>query len=264
MRIVSLVENTAVNDNIGSEHGLSLYIETNGHKILFDMGQTDLFLQNAEKLGIDLSLVDIAILSHGHYDHGGGLSEFLKVNKKAPVYISQYAFEPYHHGNAKYIGIDTGLRENNRIIITEEITKIAEGLTLYHCNDKVRKYDMGSFGLTVKKEGEYVPDLFLHEQYLFVEENGRRVLFSGCSHKGILNIAGWFEADILVGGFHFSKLPLDETLKNYADCLNQFPTDFYTCHCTGMEQFAFMKQYMKRLFYLSAGQILLVGEGWEK
>ena len=264
MRIVSLVENTTVNDNIGSEHGLSLYIETSKHKILFDMGQTDLFLQNAKKLGIDLSLVDFAILSHGHYDHGGGLSAFLKVNEKAPVYISKYAFEAYYHGNEKYIGIDIGLKENNRLIVTEEITNIAEGLTLYHCNDKIRKHDMGSFGLTVKKDGEYVPDLFLHEQYLLVEENEKRVLFSGCSHKGILNIADWFEADILVGGFHFSKLPLDATLKKYTDCLNQFPTDFYTCHCTGMEQFSFMKQYMKRLFYLSAGQKLLIDEEEEK
>ena len=256
MRIISLVENTTINESIGAEHGLSLYIESHGHKILFDMGQTNLFLENAKKLGIDLSKVDIAVLSHGHYDHGGGLAEFLKINVHAPAYISQYAFEPYYHGRIKYIGLDTRLKESMRIRFTEGVTQIGQGMTLYHCNEEVRKYDLGSFGLTVKREGKYLPDVFSHEQYLLIEENGKKVLFSGCSHKGILNIAGWFEPDILVGGFHFSKLPLDETLKNYADYLNQFKTEYYTCHCTGTEQFRFMKQYMERLFYLSAGQVL--------
>lgn len=260
MRIVSLVENTSVNANIGSEHGISLYIETGGHKILFDMGQTNLFLDNAKKLGIDLALVDIAILSHGHYDHGGGLREFLKINEKAPVYISKYAFEPYYHGSQKYIGLDIELKDSNRFIITDDVTCIAKGLTLYHCNEKKRKYEMGSFGLTVKKDDEYVPDLFLHEQYLLIEEKEKKILFSGCSHKGIMNIADWFKADILVGGFHFSKLPLDTTLKSYADDLNRFPTIFYTCHCTGTEQFAFMKQHMNRLLYLSAGQEIFLDE----
>ena len=258
MRIISLVENTTIGEGIGAEHGLSLYMEYNGQKILFDMGQTDLFLENAGKLGIDLSDVDIAVLSHGHYDHGGGLAEFLKRNDHAPVYISRYAFEPYYNGRSKYIGLDISLRESKRIKFTEGITRIGEGMTLFHCNEMVRKYDFGSFGLTVKKEGEYLPDNFLHEQYLLVEENGKKVLFSGCSHKGILNIVGWFEPDVLVGGFHFSKMPLDDMLKKYANDLNQFKTEYYTCHCTGTEQFTFMKQYMNHLFYLSAGQSLQV------
>ena len=254
MKIVSLVENTTMNKNIDTEHGLSLYIETHEHKILFDMGQTNMFLNNAQKLGIDLSTIDIAILSHGHYDHGGGLSDFLKINEKAMVYISQYAFEPYYHGTEKYIGIDPSLKKNHRIVLTNDKTVISNGITLYHCNEKIRKFDLGSFGLTIKQGEQYFPDMFLHEQYLLLEENGKRILFSGCSHKGILNITEWFHADILIGGFHFSKLPLDNTLKTYADYLNQYKTVFYTCHCTGQEQFHFMKQYMNRLFYLSSGQ----------
>ena len=258
MRIISLVENTTIEESIGAEHGLSLYIEYNGYKILFDMGQTDLFLKNAEKLGVDLSAIDIAVLSHGHYDHGGGLADFLKINAHAPVYISRYAFESYYHGESKYIGLDTRLKESNRIRFTDGITHIGEGITLFHCNEMAGKYDFGSFGLTVKSQEEYIPDNFLHEQYLMLEENGKKVLFSGCSHKGILNIVGWFEPDILVGGFHFSKMLLDDMLKKYANELNQFKTEYYTCHCTGTEQFAFMKQYMNQLFYLSAGQVLQI------
>ena len=256
MRIISLVENTSVNDAIKAEHGLSLYIESKNYKILFDMGQTDLFLKNAKKLGVDLSQVDIAILSHGHYDHGGGLEEFLKINKKAYVYVSQYAFDTYYNGTEKYIGLNLMLKENERIILTNGKVEVEEGITLYHCNDRVKRYDLGSFGLNVKRNQEYFPDDFRHEQYMLIEDNGKQILFSGCSHKGILNIAEWFQPDVLIGGFHFSKLPLDDTLKDYAQYLEGFKTEYYTCHCTGVEQFSFMKQFMSRLFYLSAGQIL--------
>lgn len=71
MKIYSLVENTTNNDEFLDEHGLNLYIETNNHKILFDFGQSDCFIENAKKLGVNLQDVDIAILSHGHYEHGG-------------------------------------------------------------------------------------------------------------------------------------------------------------------------------------------------
>ena len=256
MKIISLVENTSVNYDIEAEHGLSLYIESKNHKILFDMGQTDLFLKNAKKLGVDLSQVDIAILSHGHYDHGGGLEEFLKINKKAYVYVSQYAFDTYYNGKEKYIGLNPSLKDNKRLIFTNGKVEVDEGITLYHCNDRVKRYDLGSFGLNVKRNQEYFPDDFRHEQYMLIEENGKQILFSGCSHKGILNIAEWFQPDVLIGGFHFSKLPLDDTLKDYAQYLEGFKTEYYTCHCTGVEQFSFMKQFMSRLFYLSAGQIL--------
>ena len=100
------------------------------------------------------------------------------------------------------------------------------------------------------------PDDFRHEQYLLTEENGRRILFSGCSHKGVMDIADWIEPDVLIGGFHFSKLPLDDTLTEYAQILSCHDTDYHTCHCTGTEVFAYMKQYIKRLSYLSTGQTL--------
>ena len=82
---------------------------------------------------------------------------------------------------------------------------------------------------------------------------GKKVLISGCSHKGVLNITNWFVPDVLIGGFHFSKLPLDDKLAEYADYLNKFKTVFYTCHCTGVEQYEFMKKYMENLNYISTG-----------
>ena len=257
MKITALTENTS-KTGLPYEHGLSLYIQTESHNILFDTGQTELFAQNAKTLGIDLSKVDIAVLSHGHYDHGGGLKKFLELNKTAPVYMSKYAFEPHYNGTEKYIGLDLSLKDSDKIVLTDGVTKLADGLTLYSCNEKEKLCDLGSFGLNTKENGAIVPDDFRHEHYLLIEENGKRVLISGCSHKGIVNIESWFKPDVLIGGFHLSKLELGDRLKMIAQRLETYGTTYYTCHCTGAEQYGFMKCYMDRLNYISAGDCITV------
>ena len=135
----------------------------------------------------------------------------------------------------------------------DEEKEIAPGLTLYNRPDAVKVMDFGSCGLNVVQDGVMQPEDFRHEQYLLAEENGKRILFSGCSHRGILNIMHWFQPDVLIGGFHLSKFPLDETLASFADRLNTYPTTYYTCHCTGTEQYRFMQSRMKNLHYISAG-----------
>ena len=87
MKLTVLMENTTCREDLVCEHGLSLYIEANGQRILFDAGQTGAFADNAEKMGVDLTKIDLCILSHGHYDHGGGLKRFLEINDHAKVYI---------------------------------------------------------------------------------------------------------------------------------------------------------------------------------
>lgn len=129
---------------------------------------------------------------------------------------------------------------------------------MHHCNEKEKGYDLGSFGLNKKIKDAFIPDDFLHEQYLCIEEHGKKVLISGCSHKGILNIVEWFKPNVLIGGFHFSKLPLDETLEKYAKVLDKYDTEYYTCHCTGVEQYQFMKKYMNHLNYLATGVSLKI------
>ena len=253
MKITALLENTTHRDGLQTEHGLSLYIETDHHKILFDMGQTDLFAHNAELLGIDLSAVDIAILSHGHYDHGGGLAKFLECNDHAPIYIHKDAFLPHYNGTAKYIGLDPTLIHHPRIRLVSGQFTIDETLTLFDCNDRNRTNSFGSGGLTERVGDRFIPDDFRHEQYLLINENEKRVLISGCSHKGIIDIAEWFTPDVLIGGFHFSKLPLDEQLTHAAKLLDAIPTHYYTCHCTGEVQYQWMKSNLKHLDYLSCG-----------
>ncbi len=257
MKIVTLMENTACRPGLSAEHGLSLYIETGSHKILFDAGQTGAFADNAETLGIDLSAVDLCILSHGHYDHGGGLTRFLEINHTAPIYLRRDAFGEYFNGSEKYIGLAPSLRDSGRLIFTDDTLELAPGITLRSGNELSRPNPFPSFGLNVRQQGELRPDPFLHEQYLILEEAGKQIVISGCSHKGVLNILRWFQPNVLIGGFHFMKLdPVTDAqaLTDAAKILLSHPATYFTGHCTGQEQYAFLKAIMgDRLHSLSTG-----------
>ena len=248
MRIVTLAENTAISPEMKCEHGLSLYIEIGDQKILFDAGQTGIFADNAQKLGVDLGKVNLAVLSHGHYDHGGGLRRFLELNDTAPIYLSEHAFGDYYNGTEKYIGLDSALKHSGRLVPAQERMELAPGITLFSSNCFEPTYPVESFGLNRKESGSFLPDDFRHEQYLLLEEQGRRVCISGCSHKGILNIVEWFHPDVLIGGFHFVKLDPNAAgrskLEAAAQKMLSYPTTYYTGHCTGAEQYAFLKQRM--------------------
>ena len=260
MKITVLAENTACRDDLTCEHGLSLLLETGGRRILFDAGQTDAFARNAAILGLDLESVDFAVLSHGHYDHGGGLETFLAINSHAPVYVSREAFGQHYNGTEKYIGLSPSLSENLRLILVDMAQILAPGITLHPGHTLPCPQLIQSHGLTLRKGSHYLPDTFLHEQYLLIEEAGKRILISGCSHRGIENIATHFQPDVLIGGFHFMKLdPVTDAdaLSRSAQTLLSLPTEYYTGHCTGQSQFAFLKTRMgSRLQSLSTGSVI--------
>ena len=261
MRICVLMENTALDPGLTAEHGLSLYIEANGKKILFDAGQTEAFADNAAAMGVDLSQVDLCILSHGHYDHSGGLLRFLELNDHAPIYMHQRAAEPHYNGTVKYIGINPALTGHPRIRLTGDELNLGDGLLLCTCNARICGCPASARGMTVKLGENFAQDDFSHEQYLTIEENGRRVVISGCSHKGILNIVDWLKPDVLVGGFHFMKLDPSgsdaDWMTNAAHRLLANDCIYYTGHCTGEAAFAFLKAHMgKQLHAIPAGTII--------
>ena len=170
MKIVVLMENTAAREDLSAAHGLSLYIETPKHRILMDMGPNDDYLKNAAKLGVDLAQVDIAILSHGHYDHGGGLKAFCQLNDHAKIYVRENAFGDYWSladGNPHYIGIDQSL-DRSRFVLTGEETVIDEELTLFAAVPDTFGALSASAKLREKAGEEFLPDLFSHEQDLLV------------------------------------------------------------------------------------------------
>lgn len=256
MKISVLAENTAKNDCYGAEHGLSMYLEIGEEKILFDTGASSLFIENAKKLGIDLSQVDKVIISHGHNDHGGGLQSFFCINPKAKAFVTARAFGRYFNDSNKDISIDAGLLSTGRFVVYDEKLELMDNVEVLTCNNAKPRTAINCYGLKMVENSCLVDDDFKHEQYMVVEENGKRIVFSGCSHKGIINICEWLQPDVLIGGFHFMRIDDDKILQEAADQLNAFNADFYTCHCTGLKQYECLKQKMPRLHYLSSGDVL--------
>ena len=264
MNISSLVENTSA-VGMPVEHGLSLYIQlANGRNILFDMGQRRLFAENADRLGLDISNIDTAVISHGHYDHGGGLRAFLEINSKAKVYIHKDAFQAHYslkEDGLKYIGIDKDLQDSPRLVKCGSVTRIDDQLMLFADVNGDCCCPQGNRLLFGPSETQN--DTFSHEQNLIVEENGNTILFAGCAHKGIINIIRKAEEVIgkspthVLAGLHLAKTPIDDAfiatlaheLMTYSHCR------FYTMHCTGIEQFQQLKTIMNdQIEYLSCGE----------
>ena len=249
MKIVTLMENTACDAGLCAAHGLSLYIETPKHRILFDMGPDGRFIDNAEKLGVDLSAVDIAVLSHGHYDHGGGLRDFCEVNSRADILIHTDAFGNFYAleegREPRYIGLDPELWElESRVIPTADFVKLDDELTLFSDEPEVFPALAASAKLHVETPDGLRPDPFTHEQNLLVTAWGKSALFAGCAHRGIVNIlAGARERlgrlpDAVFGGFHFFELdPADpesgRLIEETGRALLEGDTVYYTGHCTG-------------------------------
>lgn len=284
MKITSIIENTSQR-GLPTEHGLSLFIEKDdGQKILFDMGQSSLFARNAETIGVSIADVDIAVISHGHYDHGGGLKTFLAENEKAKVLLHRDAFESHYslrETGLRYIGLDKSLKDNLRLVFCDDETRVGEGMTLFAdvhgncCNPTGNRLLFGPI--------ETINDSFSHEQNLVIEEADKVVLFAGCAHCGIVNILR--KAEALIGktpthvfsGMHLvnRRTKQEQNSANYGYALQEGRKDtkwikselnketdnifisrlatelqkydgtmFYTMHCTGEEQFAKLKLLM--------------------
>ena len=272
MRIVNLIENTQGVPGCGYEHGLSFYIETRKHRLLVDSGATDQFLHNAGILGIDLRAVDTMILSHGPYDHAGGILAFSGMNPDAEIYLRSSAGGEYYHLKAdgeKYIGIDKEILKLEQCVFVQGDLEIDDELFLYTDVQGTRYPAKGNRLLVRREEGEFVQDTFDHEQCLVISQDGKRILLSGCAHAGILNILDRYreifhsEPDMVISGFHLMKegaYTQEEILniRNIAHELAELDTVFYTGHCTGEEACSIMKEIMgEKLRVLHSGMTIL-------
>jgi len=271
LKITTLLENTSCGEPFRSAHGLSLWLETPRHKLLFDMGPNGAFADNAAALGIDLASADLAVVSHGHYDHGGGLRTFLERNSRAPVCIHEGAFDIHcadENGTVREIGLDPSLREfRNRFAVTRGVVRIDGELTLF---DGVPD-EFGGLSASGKlkerlPDGTLRPDDFHHEQDLLVTAEGKAVVIAGCAHRGIVNIRAKAEAllgreaDAVVGGFHLFELPPDDPgsdalIDRTGRALLAGNTVYYTGHCTGEYAWERLKRILgDRLRRISGGE----------
>lgn len=271
MRIINLIENTPGVDGCTIGHGLSFYIEAAGHKLLMDTGPSEYILENAGELGIVLSEVDTVVLSHGHYDHAGGILPFVDVNPTAKIYVHReaagdyYAFDGREKGY-RYIGIDQGITGLPQVIYVDGEMQIDENISVFSGITGRRNLPETNKRLMKKMGDRYIQDSFSHEQCLVVREDGKHFLFSGCAHNGILNILDRYkelygtEPDVVVSGFHMMKKigHTGEELRNIRDTaqeLKRCHTVFYTCHCTGIPAYETMKEIMgEQLHYVHCGE----------
>ena len=268
MRVVCLIENTEGTNGCSYAHGLSFYIETVKHKILMDLGPSGETLENAKKLGIDLGKIDTVILSHGHYDHSGGIIPFSKINDKAAIYIQKTAVGEFYSDDGdeyRYIGIDKEIPALHQVRFIEGDYVIDEELSLFVIDERSGAVPSTNFSLKEKKDDSYVQDDFRHEQFLVLKDNDRRIIFSGCAHNGVLNILKEYkrktgaEPDAVISGFHLMKKTdySDEELREIistAEELKKYHAMFYTCHCTGIPAYQIMKNTMgDQLEYVHSG-----------
>lgn len=276
MKIVNLVEDTAGEHGCLHEHGLSFYVETKKHKLLVDSGATAMFLHNAEVLGVDLTQVDLLVLSHGHYDHAGGIPAFAEKNPDASIYLHALAGKDYYHLSARgerYIGIDKEILNLPQVITLQGDRKIDDELFLFSGITGNRYPARGNLELKQKVGNDYVQDTFAHEQCLVITQGERHILMSGCAHHGILNIMdryfelfhGW--PDVVISGFHMIKkggysAEEAEQIRQTAYELLKTKALFYTGHCTGQAAFDMMKEIMgERLQIIHSGAHLTVPKG---
>ena len=266
MLVKVLIENSVSDAELLSEHGLSLYIEEKGKKYLLDAGQSGAFIENAEKLGVDLGEVEFAVLSHGHYDHAGGFEAFLERYPKK-IYAMGKAKDKYYSasgGKLHEIGIPKKVypayAEN--FCFVNGAKEIAEGIyVLPHMTEGLEKVGERS-GLFCMKGEELVPDDFAHELSLVFDTKKGLVIFNSCSHGGLSNILREVQEYLpgkelyaFFGGLHMKGTRNGEEICTFSEAELALMAEsvkrstlhrIYTGHCTGAVGYELLEKYLPR------------------
>lgn len=268
MRITSVIENKAP-EGLTCEWGLCVHIEFDGKQYLLDTGSSDKYLKNIEPLGIHIEAVDVAALSHAHYDHSGGYDSFFEKNQKAKLFIRSECAENCYsqHGLLKaYIGVPKGMlkKHRDRIVMVEGDYKLSENVWLIpHKIDNPEELGRQA-RMYVRSGWRFKPDGFRHEQSLVFKTDKGLVVLNSCSHGGADNIINEVLATFpgekmyaIIGGFHL-KNHSAEKVRQFAARLKECQVEhIYTGHCTGDKAYAILQEMLgEKVHYFETGTVL--------
>ena len=255
MRLTVLVDNnTFIDQYLVGEPAVSYYIEAEGKKILFDTGYSDVFLFNANKLGVDLTSIDMLVLSHGHPDHSWGLAHLLRLFSEAraggkmthrPVLVAhpQVFAQRSYQGDPQIGSLlqPKDLEPFFDIQLSQDPLKLTENLTFLGEIERGNNFEaQESLGeLTI--DGQKTPDWVMDDSALAYRGSDGLVVITGCSHAGICNIveqarriSGQEKVLDIIGGFHLLN-PSASQLNGTVDYLAQLkPAQVHACHCTDL------------------------------
>lgn len=247
LRITVLMENTAGGRGLVAEHGLSFWIEHGGRRILFDASQSRLPLANARRLGIDLAATEAIVLSHGHYDHTGGLAAVLRLAPAAKVFAHPAAlrgkFKRDAHGTIRDIGMPAVakglLRRRPGVHLHAHPTQPLPGFFLTGPPPRQTAYETVDPGFLADRNGTQ-PDLIPDDQSAYVETPTGTVVILGCAHAGVINTLRHVQAltngrpiRMVVGGMHLGDASTERMAQTVAAFRELDIPCLHPCHCTG-------------------------------
>lgn len=279
LRITVLAENTARGINLLGEHGLAFWIEADGRHILFDTGQGKVLRHNARQLDIPLDTVEKVVISHGHFDHTGGLRDMLNLGGRLDLYMHPAALEEKYRREKtppnRGIGI-AGLDEQTlcgrrrSLTWTLEPTQLTEGV---HATGEIpRRNDFedtgGPFYLD---ESCTEPDPLLDDQALYIETSAGLVVVLGCAHAGVVNtldyiaeLTGQARVHAVLGGMHLVRATPRRLEATVAALKRYGVQKVGTAHCTGMRAASYLwSELSGKCFEFSVGSVFTVKNGMD-
>lgn len=275
LRVTVLADNCVANGNLLAEHGLSMLIETDDRRILFDTGQGRVLRPNADILGLRLSPLDAVVLSHGHYDHTGGLAWLLQEAPPSAIFLHPAALQPKYARSDRLphrsIGMPGNSRQaldalQDRIVLTRSATEVVPGVW---CTGEIPRLpvnwqaETGFFLDPDCRKPDPIPD----DQALFIETERGLVVVAGCAHAGVANtldrisaLTGHNDVLVLAGGLHLGRA----THKQLEACANAIgrrnPQIVAPCHCTGMSAHSYLRARFRPLVQdVGVGTELIIG-----